>query len=464
MDGDSAVRALDRKGASTVSSERLSRDREGTILWHHIFAGSYTESSIDMQVDRRLVLKGIGGALALPLLETGATAAQPPTTRFLVVGNPLGMHPGHFFPTQFGETFPLPKTLRSLEWLRGRFTILSHTDHAMNNGHGRETSFLNGILPENNSAYPERNISVDQVMARRTYGRVRFPSVHAALRGGIRMSWNANGVDLKPFTDPQGLFDHLFLNLTDDERAVRRELIVRNRSILDTVGEQLSSLRRRVGRRDRERLDQYATSIRELEGSLVERSEWIDRDRPKFDISHHLEGPETTIANRYGAIFDMIAYAFETDLTRVATVAFPNELSYADIEGVTRGYHACTHNGKKEAVIAELVAIESFQIAQLSRCLRKLDAVREPGSDGTLLDRTMVLFGSGMGYGGTHSNRNLPILVAGGGFRHRGHVDARGGDGINMPLCNLYVTLLQRFGVERDRFNTSTGAFELQHA
>ncbi len=333
----------------------------------------------------------------------------------------------------------------------------------MNSGHGREISFLNGILPENVSAYSEKNVSVDQVMARRTYGRVRFPSVHAALEHGIRMSWNANGVDLKPFTDPQRLFDHLFLNLTAEQRMVRRELIVRNGSILDVVGEQLAGLKRRAGRRDQRRLDQFATSIRELEGSLAARSEWIDRDKPKFNISRHFAGSETTVENRYNAIFDMIAYAFETDLTRVATVAFPNKLSYTGIDGVTRGYHACTHNGKKEEVIAELVAIESFQIEQLSRCLRKLDAIREPGSDGTMLDHTIVLFGSGMGYGGTHSNRNLPILVAGGGFRHPGHVDARIGGGANMPLCNLYVTLLRRFGVDRDRFNTSTGAFELRY-
>ena len=414
-------------------------------------------------LNRRTALKGIGGALTLPLLKSTASARQTPPTRFLVVGNPLGMHPEHFFPNEFGTAFEFPETVRSLDWLRERVTILSHADHGMNNGHGREISFLNGILPENSSAYPEKNVSVDQLMARRTYGRVRFPSVHAALENGIRMSWNANGVDLKPFTDPQRLFDHLFLNLTVEEKAVRRELIARNGSILDAVREQLADLRRRAGKWDRERLDQYGTSIRELEGSLADRSEWIDRDKPKFDISEHFAGTETTIRDRYNAIFDMVAYAFETDMTRVATVAFPNELSYAEIDGVTRGYHACTHNGKKGEVIAELVAIESFQITQLSRCLRKLDAVQEPGADGSLLDHTIVLFGSGMGYGGTHSNRNLPVLVAGGGFRHLGHVDARGRDGINMPLCNLFVTLLQRFGVERDRFNTSTGAFELRH-
>ena len=131
---------------------------------------------------------------------------------------------------------------------------------------------------------------------------------------------------------------------------------------------------------------------------------------------------------------------------------------------MTRSYHGCTHNGKMEDVTNELVAIESFQIAQLSRCLKKLDAIAEPNADGSMLDHTVVLFGSGMGYGGTHSNRNLPILVAGGGFRHLGHVDTRSDAGENMPLCNLFVTLLQRFGIEREEFNLSTGAFsELSH-
>jgi len=420
--------------------------------------------SKDMNFDRRSFLKGIGGALALPLLESLAleNAAQS-ATRFLVVGNPLGMHPEHFFPREFGQRFTLPETLRSLDWLKDRMTILSHTDHGMVSGHGREISFLNGILPETSLAYPEKNLSIDQLIARRTGSRTRFGSIHAALERGIRMSWTSNGVEIKPYTDPQKLFDHLFLNLSAEEKKTRRELIERNGSILDTVGDQLSSLKRNGSQADRERLDQYETSVRELEGSFSDRKNWIDRDKPTYDISEHFKAFEVTVENRYNAIFDMIGYAFQTDLTRVATVAFPNELSYTDVDGVTRGYHACTHNGKKAEVIAELVAIESFQIAQLSRCLKKLDSIKEPNAEGTMLDNTVVLFGSGMGYGGTHSNRNLPILVAGGGFKHRGHVDTRNGAGVNMPLCNLYVTLAQRFGLERDTFNTSTGSFELGH-
>ena len=409
----------------------------------------------------------MGGALALPMLDSfslGSKISAQVPTRFLVVGNPLGAHPDNFFPREFGQDYTFSKTLKSLEWIRDRLTILSHTDHGMVSGHGREVAFLNGILPENATAYPEKNISIDQLISRRTGSKVRFPSINTALERGIRMSWNSNGVEIKPYTDPQKIFDHLFLNLTTEERKIRRELIERNGSILDAVGGQLSSLKRNGSNADKDRLDQYETSVRELEGAFSDRKNWIDKDKPVYDISEHFEDYEITVKNRYNAIFDMIGYAFQTDLTRVATVSFPNELSYTDVDGVTRGYHACTHNGKKQEVIDELVAIESFQVSQVSRLMQQLDAIQEPNAEGTMLDHTVILFGSGMGYGGTHSNRNLPIFVAGGGFKHRGHVDTCNSAGKNMPLCNLYVTLQQRFGIEQDKFNTSTGSFDLSHA
>lgn len=414
-----------------------------------------------MNSTRRKFLQGVGGALALPLLESTALAkSDVAPLRFLVVGNPLGMHPEHFFPKDLGREFQISPTLKSLDWLKDRISILSHTDHGMVNGHGREVSFLNGILPESSAAYAEKNLSIDQLISRHTAGRVRFSAVNAAVEHGIRMSWNANGVEIKPFTDPQKLFDHLFLNLTTEQKDRRRKLLERNGSILDAVSGQLSSLRNKSSSDDRNRLDHYETSVRQLEGSFADRKLWIDRVKPKFDISEHFADFDVTIENRYNAIFDMIAYSFQTDLTRVATVAFPNELNYTDVDGVNRSYHGCTHNGRREDLVSELVAIESFQIQQLSRCLKKLDSVKEPNSNGTLLDNTVVLFGSGMGYGGTHSNRNLPIMVAGGGFKHMGRVDTRNSSGKNMPLCNLFVSVLQRFGIERDKFNTSTGVFD----
>ena len=415
---------------------------------------------------RRTLLKGLGGTLALPFLESDAfakkatgkkeTGAEP--LRFLVVGNPFGMHPGNFFPTGFGRDYQSTPTLKSLDWLRDRLTVISHTDHNMVSGHGREISFLSGVLPTDAQSFPEKNMSLDQLFARHVGSQVRFPSVGASLDSGIRMSWTANGVEKLPITDPQQLFNHLFLNLTDEEKKLRKQMIGRNASILDTVGDQFTGTMNGATGKDRERLQQFETSVRELELTLSDRLTWIDRDKPKLELGADFLG-DGTIRKKYEAIFDMIAYAFETDLTRVATVEFPAELNYTDLNGVNRSYHGCTHNGRGEDLVNELVAIESFQIECLSRCLKKLDSIRVPHGDKSMLDHTIVLFGSGMGYGGTHSNRDLPILIAGGGFNHLGHVDASDNAGRNMPLCNLYLTLMQRFGIERDSFNTSTGTF-----
>ena len=417
-----------------------------------------------MKSNRRAILKGIGGAVSLPLLESEVNAESRSSgvpVRFLVVGNPFGAHPENFFPNRFGKEFSMSPTLKTLEWMKDRLTVISHTDHNMVSGHGREVSFLSGVLPDDAQAYPEKNMSIDQLFARHVGSQVRFPSVGASLEGGIRMSWTANGTEKLPITDPQKLFDYLFLNLSPNEKAARKNLFERNGSILDSIGSQFNDKMLSASKSDRGRVEQFQSALRELELSFSDRSTWLDEDKPTFDISGHFKQSEVTISNQYDAIFDMIAYAFETDLTRVASVEFPASIAYTDLDGVNRSYHGCTHNGRKEDLVDELVTIEAFQISRLSRCLRKLDSIKQPGSDGSLLDNTIVLFGSGMGYGGTHSNRDLPILVAGGGFEHLGHVDARDNSGNNMPLCNLYVTLMQRFGIQRDRFNTSTGKFDL---
>ena len=357
---------------------------------------------------------------------------QPSADEVPRVGNPFGAHPDHFFPSDFGRDFTISPTLKPLEWLKDRMTVVSHTDHNMVSGHGREISFLSACYQPKLRRSPKRtcrSISFSRGMLAVRFGF--HQSVHHWVPE-FRMSWTANGVARLPIDDPQKLFDHLFLNLTPAEKKAREKMLSRNESILDAVGGQFSSVTSKASQSDRDRIEQFQTSVRELEQTIGDRKTWLGKDKPAFDISEHFVGQET-IANRYNAIFDMISYAFETDLTRVASVEFPSELKYTDLEGVNRSYHGCTHNGKKEDITAELVAIETFQISCLSRCLKRLDAIKEPNSSGSMLDHTIVLFGSGMGYGGTHSNRNLPILVAGGGFQHRGHVDARDNSGNNMP-------------------------------
>lgn len=415
------------------------------------------------------MLAAVGGALTLPVLESDASEKRSPEStpvakRLLVVANPFGAHPDNFFPKELGKDFRFPKTIQSLQWLSDRLSVFSHTDHNMKSGHGRELAFLSGVLPETNAAFPEKNMSIDQIIARRTASSTRYPSIGACLERTIRLSWDANGVDIKPFTDIQRMYDHLFLNLTSKQRKERRQVLEQNGSVLDAVRGQFSGLRKRSSKDDQKRLDLYANSLRELEKNMVDRKSWVDKPKPNFDLTAYTNGSDITIDDRYSAVFDMVAFAFQTDLTRVATIGFSPELKYTDVKGVTRGYHACTHNGKAEDTVSELVAIEAFQVEQLSRCLKKLDEIPEPNSQGSMLDHTVVLFGSGMGYGGTHSNRNLPILVAGGGLRHCGHVDTRDASGDNMPLCNLYLTLLQHFGLEYDQFNQSSATFDFDAA
>ena len=331
-----------------------------------------------IETNRRKFMKGVGGALALPMLDLQLYATQAkltPPIRFLVVGNPFGAHPEHFFPKDFGKNFMMSPTLQPLAWLKDRMTIVSRTDHNMVMDMGARFPSC-GVLPTDAQAFPEKNLSLDQLIARRIGSEVRFDSVGAALESGIRMSWTANGVEKRPFTDPQKLFDHLFLNLTSKEKAARRELLKRNGSILDTIGDQFKGLVKIAGANDRDRLDQFQTSVRELETTLANRNGWLDRDKPSYEITGYFKNGDATIENRYDAIFDMLAYAFQTDLTRVV-VEFPASLKYTEID-VNRSYHGCTHNGKREDVTAELVAIETFQIARLSRCLKKLDACRNP--------------------------------------------------------------------------------------
>ncbi|MDF1812214.1 MAG: DUF1552 domain-containing protein [Verrucomicrobiales bacterium] len=417
-----------------------------------------------MKTNRRKFIKGLGGAaLALPMLESTALAGQAPPKRLLIAGNPFGAHPDYFFPKEFGRDIELSPTLKSMDWMKERITVLSHTDHNMVSGHGREVAFLSGVLPSEAGGYPDKNMSLDQVVAREISGGNRFPSLNIAPGGGVRMSWTASGVENEVITSPQKLYDKLFVNLSERERGVRKTMIDRDARILDAVAHRFSRLKKTVSKNDLERLDRFETSVQELDKALGSQRNWVDSDKPTYDLSKHYQEGEITVKNDYEAIYDMVAFAFETDLTRVATIAYPAHLNFSSLDGVNRSYHGCTHNGKKEDLAAELARIEAFQVEQFSRCLKKLDSIQEPNSEGTMLDNTVVLFGSGMGYGGTHSNRNLPIMLAGGGFKHLGHVDASK-NGKHMPLCNLYLTMIQRFGIEREAFNLSTGTFDLSYA
>lgn len=411
---------------------------------------------------RRAVLRGAGVALALPLLQGlkpgAARAAAPAQRRLLCVGNPLGMLPQAFFPAKAGPDYEITELLAPLARHRKDFTLFSHLDHGVGGGHEAVHAFLTGLRDKDAASWPERNISIDQRAAEFVGTKTRFPSLVVSPAGGnfgqvdCKMSWTRNGVNVPPITSASALFRALFVD--DDPAVSQREKAALDvdESILDTVREHARMLDGRLGGADRKKLDEYMTSVRELERKLGMSRQWLARPKARVAMAAPVDG---SFIESLPVFVDMVVLALQTDSTRVVALEIPGRFDMDDL-GLRGDYHGFSHHGKAEVLQRGLVVIEKFQTTHLARLLDKLKATADP--DGTtLLDRTMVLFGSGMGNGSAHSNRDLPVLLAGGGFRHGEHkvypTEARK----RVPLCNLFLTMLRRFGLEIDRFSTSTG-------
>lgn len=405
-------------------------------------------------LSRRAFLAGAGVSLALPRLEF-LQASQWRPMRLVCVGNPLGMLPEAFFPAEAGSEYKIPPLLEPVERHRERFTVFSHLDHDVSGGHRGVHSFLSGIKDQDATDWPERNISLDQRAAEFVGSQTRFPSLVASVgeaQGDMacQMSWTRNGVNVPPVTRASELFDRLFVPDDMAARRSRARAFDVNSSILDAVNEQAKTFRGDLGRLDQAKLDEYLTSVREVERRIAMSADWIDRPKPEVGMDRPADGSFTETLDTY---FELMALAIQTDSTRVGVLEIPGVIDTQNL-GLTGGYHGFSHHGKAEVLQRGLLVIERFQMVALGRFLDRLAGMEDP--DGaSLLDRTMVLFGSGMGNGSSHSNRDLPILLAGGGFRHGRHI--RSPADRRVPLCNLFTRLLQRFGVEIDRFNKATG-------
>ena len=259
---------------------------------------------------------------------------------------------------------------------------------------------------------------------------------------------------------PRDVFQKLFGQEKTGGNKARQREFERRTSLLDRVLGQAKALDRRLGSADREKMDEYLTAVREVEGRIEKAEEWATRPKPKVEAA-----PPTMNSNRDGDLFenmrvmyDLIALAFETDSTRSVVLQIPaGNAVFKQLDGVTEGYHALSHHGKEEEKIRQLLLIERQHTAKLAGFLDRLAGTKEQGSP--LLDHTTVLFGSGLGNASSHSNKNLPVLLAGGGFRDHGqHFAFR--EGRTPPLANLYVSVLQKLGMETDHFATSNGSLD----
>jgi len=405
-----------------------------------------------MTMSRRTMLRASGVALALPLLDAWAGPSAP-KRRFVAINLGLGLHAPHFVPTAAGSDYPLSPYLELLKDHRDDFTVISGTSHpAVDGGHFSDKSFLT-TAPHPASVGFKNTISLDQRIAQKVGLETRFGFL-ALSTGGLGLSWSRSGVQIPAESRPSSVFARLFLEGKPEEKKAQVQRLNEGRSVLDATLDQLRQVRKKVGAGDAERLDEFAEAVREAEQRLLQAKEWEDRPKPRVEARPPADVKDSAdVTGRARLMYDVMHLALRTDSTRLITFFETGANAVPPIPGVTQDYHNLSHHGMDAAKIKELAVIEAEQLKAFAGFLAKLKGSGE--GEGTLLDQTSVLFGSNLGNASSHDSRNLPILLAGGGFRHGRHL-AFDRDR-NYPLGNLFVSILQRFGFETDTFGSSTG-------
>lgn len=411
--------------------------------------------------NRRFFLRSTGISMALPFLEslTGRVSAkaamQSPPIRMVCIGNLLGFYPPAFFPTKTGSDYDLPDSVQALKPHQKDFTLYSGLDHGVKGGHFAMSSFLSGVRTADAKGMPEGNITLDQRAAETLGGATRFPTLalgsESGIHGGCLMSWTRSGTRVPPISTPRELFRKLFVSDGAADIAASLDRLDMKGSILDAVQGDAKSLQRHLVQRDKEKLDEYFTSVRDVEKQIELRRKWAHVPKPEAKID---EPNNKDFVSDLPVMYDLIALALQTDSTRIATLEIGGDFEAAAF-GLNGGYHGLSHHGQREDAIKGLIKMERYQVEQFARFLEKLKSIQDGG--GTLLDHSMVLFGSGMGNANSHQNTNLPIILAGGGLKHGEHKAYPANGSGKQPLCNLYLSMLQRFGAEVDKFGTSTG-------
>lgn len=417
-------------------------------------------------INRRQFLRGLGVSLAIPMLDCmnpvfGNKVLSNAPRRMLLMSNNLGVLPGPFFPQNAGADYTLSPYLEELSDFRNDFTVFSGLSHpAVSGGHSTENCFLTAARDPTGSGF-RNTISLDQYAVEQLGQSTRFSTLNLGVnidKANRSLSWTRDGVLLPPEDSPSSLFGKLFLQGSKAEIDRRVYRLKERGSILDAIRNDMHGFQEKLGNDDRERLDQYFTSVRELEERLHTASEWENKPKPVVDREPPQDILDTAkFFPKLEAMLSMAQLAFESDSTRIITLmvdAFATPVfEISEEEKSLNGYHNLSHHGQAKEKIEQLKRVDHRQM-QVLRQLFENFASKQDG-DASLLDHTMILFGSNMGDANVHNNTNLPILLTGGGFKHGQHLVFDRGD--NTPLCNLYVTLLQSLGVETHAFSSSAG-------
>ncbi len=406
------------------------------------------------KLTRRTMLRGAGVAIALPALEcmlpkvaAQSTLVEP--RRMVAINFELSFHPPNLIPVQAGRDYELTRYLQPLEDLRDDLTVISGTSHPeVDGGHSASVSWLTGA-PHPGAASFKNSISIDQLAALQIGQQTRF----ASRQFGTGIAISANGVKVPGNSHAANHFKDMFLEGRPDQKAKQIELLREGQSVLDTVLEAAKRMEKRVSRHDKAKLDEYFTAVRDAEQSLHKSEQWQHKPKPKVDAKPPgaLQS-QAQVKQRAEQFFDVIYLALLTDSTRLMTYVINDGVHVPVLPGVSQNYHNLSHHGQDPEKLKQLAIVEAQYVELYGNFLRRLKEAKE--DDSNLLDRTMVLMGSHM-HDGNHNNKNLPTLLAGGGFRHGQHL-AFDQDN-NTPLANLHVSMLQRLGLEVDQFASSTG-------
>ena len=404
---------------------------------------------------RRQFLK-FGAALpmalqSLNLRAAAAPAAETPPKRIIFICNSLGFYGPNFFPVKHGD-LDSSLYLKNLE-VTGKMTVFQNLFHPgmETSNHDSEKSFLTGApSPEANNF--TNTISVDQVLALKMGRDTRFPFLSFSIYDrGWGCSWNNRGVAIPPMHDEHQIFDKLF---GEEDLSAKRRQIANDQHVVKCLYRDVEKLQERPG--DWPKIEAYRTIIAEMEDQLRHDEVWLKTTKPEVPDTL-VEDGEFAFSSKVRNLFELAKLAFQTDSTRVITMSLDWIYGAISVPGATGGWHTLSHHGGRADLLRKLSRVESDIIKHLNRFLMELDGVDEKG--GTLLDHTTVMMGSNFGNASDHTHDNLPTIVAGGGYRHQAHtVLAR-----PAPLCNLYLELLHRHGVDAAGFGSSEAETELLH-
>ncbi|MCH7988915.1 MAG: DUF1552 domain-containing protein [Planctomycetes bacterium] len=410
------------------------------------------------RLHRRAFLRASGVSLALPLLDVmnpvfGREIAKPPK-RMVLICTALGLHAPALFPKTTGRDYESTEYLDLLRQHRNDFTLFSGLSHPDQGGeHATEMTWLSAARNPGQDGF-RNSISIDQFAAARLGYVTRFPSVMLSSNGSSSQSYTSSGVMIPAEHSPARMFAKMFLQGNRDDVQRQKRKLSEGRSILDELLSQTKSLRETASAADRERLDEYSYSIRAAEKDLAEAQAWLKTPKPKVEERQPKDiYDKTDLVGRMRLLMNLIPLIVQTDSSRVISVMIQDHQVVPKIDGVSLEHHNLSHHGRDEAKIKQLKQIEKALVSCFGDLLGQLKSKREGKT--TLLDNTTVLFGSNLGNANAHDPRNLPIFLAGGGYRHGRYVAYEKDS--NTPLCNLFVNMLNRMDIETDSFATSSG-------